>query len=480
MGWFFRSKKPASANPEPLLWLNSQDCITLTEASSGLLVMGATGSGKSSGPGDYLLRGLLQNPNIGICWLTAKTDEYARAQRLCAEAGRLNDLIRVAPGQGWICDPLDVELRSEGGSVQSAAHLLDLLVELTSREGSGQGDEKFWRISFETHFYHSIAAVWLATGRASITEVYRLVTSAPNSLEEFSDPRWRQRSYCARCLLKAAERHCSHELDLCLEYWWSYANLSEKTRSIIYSATANLLAKFMTGPVAELVVGETNLFPEDVLAGKVVVLDVPALRYQKPGIFFQVLFKTLVQRAALRRDITPRMSYAVIHSDEAQLFVTAEDPVVQTVARQSRLISLALTQNLPMLFAQMGGTDKARQIVEAWIAGHQTIFLCANTCPTTNDFFSKMLGSSRQLFFSGNIAPQDGDLFDALLGNNSRFSSGFSEQYHPDVSPGTFTRLRKGGPPSFCVDALVFQSGRVWSNGKTHLSTFFQQRRNHA
>jgi hypothetical protein len=480
MLWRALTHKTSPPDSDELIRLTPNDCVTIEQACSGLLVIGATGSGKSSGPGDHLIRGLLHQ-GAGVLWLTAKVDEAERARRIVRECGRIKDFVRVAPGSGYVCDPLEVELRSAGGSVQSAAQLLNLIVELTSRESTGHGDEKFWSLSFETHFYFAISAVWLAKGRATIPEVFRLIVSGPNSKEEVDSPEWRRSSFCAECLLEAAERTSSLELELGLQYWLeTWARLSEKTKSVVQSATLNLLSKFMTGPVAELVVGNTNLFPSWVLHGKIVVLDVPALRYQQSGIFYQVLFKMLVARQTLRRNMTVNMRPVVIHADEAQLFITSQDAQIQTVARQSRLVSLALTQNLPMLIAQLGGSEKAKQEVEAWIAGHQTIFLGANTCNTTNEFFSKIIGASRQMFFSGQSSATDADLFDALMGNERRFSAGFTEQWFPDFPPGEFANLAKGGVQNnFLVEAIVFQSGRLFSNRRNHLRVAFKQRRSH-
>jgi hypothetical protein len=483
LGVLLRGRQHTVFSPEAdvVVQLTPNDAVTVEQACSGILVIGATGSGKTSGPGDALIRGLLRQGGggggAGALWLTAKVDEAQRARRIVAECGRLGDFIHVCPGSGWVCDPLEVELMSQGGSVQSATQLLELIIELSNRESAGRGDEKFWSLSFQTHFYFAVSAVYLAKGRATIPEVYRLIASGPNSIEEVNSPQWRQSSFCAQCLLEAAESSSSMELELCLNYWLeTWARLSDKTKSVVHSATLNLLGKFMVGPVADLVVGDTNLLPSWVNDGKIIVLDVPVLRFKQPGVFYQVMFKTLVANAALRRPITAGMRPAVIHADEAQLFLTSQDPLIQTVARQSGLVSLALTQNLPMLMAQLGGNEKAKQEVESWIAGHQSIFMCANTCPTTNEFFSKILGSSRHTFLTGQMAPTDADLFDMLMGNDQRFTAGFNEQWFPDVPPGEFANLAKGGPRNnFIVEAIAFQSGRIWSNGKNHLYVDFKQ-----
>jgi hypothetical protein len=57
-------------------------------------------------------------------------------------------------------------------------------------------------------------------------------------------------------------------------------------------------------------------------------------------------------------------------------------------------------------------------------------------------------------------------------------SSGESESFDYDVSPQSFTMLKKGGNPNGCiVEGYVFQNGRKWTtnNNKTHLFTQFKQ-----
>jgi len=58
-------------------------------------------------------------------------------------------------------------------------------------------------------------------------------------------------------------------------------------------------------------------------------------------------------------------------------------------------------------------------------------------------------------------------------------SSGTSKQesFDYDVIPQAFTKLRKGSPSNnFEVEAVVFQSGRTWRNGKTYLPAIFNQK----
>lgn len=117
----------------------------------------------------------------------------------------------------------------------------------------------------------------------------------------------------------------------------------------------------------------------------------------------------------------------------------------------------------------MGGGEKARQECDGLIANLMTKVICANSCNFTNTFYSEMLGSSKHLFMNGSSSFGDYDLVDDLMGSGgSRASGGFSEQWHPDVPPGAFTKLRKGGRENgFRVEAFCFQGGRKYQQNKS-------------
>lgn len=419
----------------------------------------------------------------GICVLTAKPDEPERWQRYCREAGR--ECILFGPHSGHCCDLLNYELAHGEASVESAAQLLDILVEVSSRSAGGRGDEQFWKLFAQKIFRRAIATIWLATGHCSLSDMYRLIVSAPESPDQVKDDSWRNRSYCAECLTQGGTRMPSHpamqhDFQLCGDFWLvEWPGLSDKTRSVGHTMTTNVLDKFLSGPVARMVSGGTsNLTPDHVLNGAVVVLDMPVLRWHEPGQFFQVIFKTLVQRAALRRKNPTRP--VCLWVDEAHFFVVPEtDCMAQTVARQAKLISVVLTQNLPMLYAAMGGDDKARRLVDGWIANHSTKVICSNACKETNEYCSQLLGQSKQLLMNGSSQYGHYDLVGDVFGDAGvKVTGGFSEQWREDVPAGAFTKLCKGGPPDNQVEAYLFQGGRRYpeNRNRTWVKTVFPQR----
>ncbi len=288
---------------------------------------------------------------------------------------------------------------------------------------------------------------------------------------------WRK-SYTAECFLKCPQHVAeSRDFSLCTDFWLEeWPNLANETRSSGYTQATCILDKFLVEPVTSLVSnGQINVSPDDVLNGKIVVLDMPVLQWREPGQFVQIMFKTSFQRAALKRS---GGQPAVLWADEAQFFcVPSVDAMVQTVARQAGLISVMITQNLPMLISALGGHDKAKNEAEGWIANLQTKIICQNSCKETNRFFEKLLGESKQLMMSGG---SDSKPYDVILDAMGQWPGGgghFSEQWHADVPAHEFTRLAQGGPENnFVVEFFAFQGGRIWSNGNTWIKAALTQR----
>ncbi len=160
------------------------------------------------------------------------------------------------------------------------------------------------------------------------------------------------------------------------------------------------------------------------LAGKILCIDMPTLLYQEQGVFFSVLMKILVQRAALRRETSKDSKVVAIFADECQNFVVGrQDMMVSTMARSSKLVAVNTFQNLPLMYASMGGGDQARQEVDAWASCHMTKIAMGNTCPTTGDFYSKLFGSSFQEVWGGSLGGGGSFSLTSLQSNRSRLAT---------------------------------------------------------
>ena len=97
----------------------------------------------------------------------------------------------------------------------------------------------------------------------------------------------------------------------------------------------------------------------------------------------------------------------------------------------------------------------------------QTKIWHANSDPMTNENAAETIGRSWQ------TRQTSGESFGV---DSFNVSAGKNESFDYDVPPQAFTKLRKGGiGNNRIVEAILFQNGRLWKNGKTHLFAQFKQ-----
>jgi hypothetical protein len=462
-----------------------EGACTLGDACSGIAIVGGPGSGKTSTVGRELRRNLLRLGCGGLV-LCAKPGEYANLQRDCELTNRSDSLVRFSPEGAESCDVINAELSSPGGSVDSAASLLDLVAEMDGRRrGGGDGDGKYWVEMNSKAFRFAIASCWLVRGSCSLVDIYKMFATAPISAEQVADPAWREKSFCWQVLAEGMQKiPDNYDFALAATFWLNeFANLSDKTRTICVSVATNLLNRFLSGPMMRMVAsGITTHGPETALDGKILAIDMPVLLYQEQGVFFANIMKTLFQRRALRRDVRVNPRPVFCFMDECQFYLSPnQDMMVSTVARESRLINVVMFQNLPMLYTALGGGDKARQDVDGLLSCLMTKIALTNTCVATGEYFSKLFGASWEDVWSESI-PTGGAPYsfsDDLFGRGQRGGGGMSmnrtPHWRPDVPLEEFGRLAKPSPGNPWAEGFVFQGGRVYENGKPWKRMQFRQ-----
>lgn len=459
-----------------LLWLSGHDSITLHQLYEGVLAIGGTGSGKSSTMA-HLMRALMLR-GVAMQILTAKADDFTGIKTIAEESGRGDDLIRFAPGEPHTFDFLDFELRSPGASPDTAGALMTDIVDFASQTRTQQSNEPFFPLMSARQMRMAITAIWKAYQRCSVADIYRFCTSLPTTTEQAADPAWQATSYAVETLAVARDRGEDDDLRLAGDFaLCEWPQMSDRTQGGVHAQTMTVLAPFMTGVARKLVAsGVTSCSPADVLAGKILVIDLPVLVYRESGQFVQLAWKLSMIRAALRRVVTPDSIPVCIWADEAQLHALPKvDSMTQAVARSHRLINVAITQSDNLLVAAM----RSREEAFAWCSNLMTKFIFASGDWETMQRFSWLAGQSRQLVMHGTGGARKGyDPIGDLLGEPQGGSVSFSEQWLPNIRPELFGLLRKGGPENgYVVDCYVTQSGRRFSNGRTFLPCSFEQRR---
>jgi type IV secretory pathway TraG/TraD family ATPase VirD4 len=473
----------------PLAEWSGNDVWTLGNAVEGTLVLGATGSGKSTGSGRTIARSFLR-AGFGGLVLTAKKDERQLWEAYCKETGRLSDLVVFAPDGPWRYNFLDAELQHRGsgaGLTENIVNLFSTVLEIAERGqgGGGREDEGYWRRALRQLLRNVIDLLVFATGRLSIPDLYRVVISAPTSIAEKNSAEWKSNSFCFDCLSKAdkASKTAAQAADfeIVADYFLvEYPNLSEKTRSVVVSTFTSMVDVLNRGILRQLFCTTTNLSPAATEQGKIILIDLPVKEYREVGLFAQVLWKYAFQMAAERRNINANPRPIFLWADEAQNFVTSFDQQFQTTCRAARVATVLLSQNISNFYAALGGNEKARVEVDSLFANLNTKILHANGDAVTNEWAARLIGRCRQFFLNAsNSEQQANDWMGFLPGGNEsgQNNAGISESYEFEVQPAAFTALRTGGMKyKGLVDAIVFQNGTTFqASGRTWLQTTFRQ-----
>ena len=77
---------------------SKQDPITPRMMCQNMAIFGKTGSGKTSGAGDYLFRCLIRHRNTGGLFIASKPEDRRYVERVFKEERTLDDLLIFEPG----------------------------------------------------------------------------------------------------------------------------------------------------------------------------------------------------------------------------------------------------------------------------------------------------------------------------------------------------------------------------------------------
>ncbi|MBK9187725.1 MAG: TraM recognition domain-containing protein [Phycisphaerales bacterium] len=488
------------------------------DAFEGTQIFGGTGSGKTTGSGAAIGREFLRAKFGGLV-LTAKADDAERWKGWAQELGRGGDIVEIRADSACAFNILQYEFDRCGGHTHNLVSLI--MGALTSGgEGAVSTSEPYWTEALRELLIHAIDTLVLgtiaervrdgasvATARPDIrlSELDRLIRTAPKSVAELRSERWRKRSRCWQ-LLDAADwlsqnegltRPRERDLEQTMAYWLNdYANLSERTRTSIVSTFTAKVAGLLRSPVRELFFEDTDdrLCPEVSFSepsgfgqggGHILILNLPVKVHGEVGRLVQVLYKTIWQRAADRRAGLFSLTAderekrhragttgasaahctcpAFLWADESQYFITLEDMLFQQTARTSRVATVYLTQNVGNYAIALGRRGNDSQ-VNSFLGNLQTKIFHSNGDPTTNQFAENTFGkhwiSVRSRSQSQSSSVQDGHL---------SITKGDGDNVHPQLVPVVeareFTLLASGGPRfGLRIQAWIFQAGRNWKS----------------
>ena len=465
LGKFFGGKPaPVSAWDEQtklIYWKGERGSAdwTIGDSFEGVQVFGDTGSGKSSASAKLLATALLRAGYGGLV-LTVKKEDSSEWLDLVYKNNRTNDAIFFAPGGQHCFNFLEYELKhgvKNGLGSLSAAQILSEMVSLAQR-GAGRADD-FWTQSANELISHTLQVIHASGESPSLKLAKALIESAPRSLPEANDPQWRDENRTLLWkLLQRGQAAGGDDFKLAEDYWLvQFPQMAEKTRSsVVATFTASVAQYFCPEIIHRLFGGTTNVTPDDIAAGKIVVVNLPVKQYGAAGRFAGIIWKYCAQLAIERREDKQRPVFIFV--DESHHFLTDFDQLFQTTARSSRCAVVYLTQSLSNYYAlSPGSTGKHR--VDSLCNCLKTKILHQCSHPETRQSFADAIGKRHDEKVSETVSHGKG---------SPQVSETTSRGYEYLIHPDRATRLMTGGKANDCkVEGIIYKAGK--KNGRQAL-----------
>ena len=490
MNWLFgRRRKTApvqSGLDAPLLEWAPGVPWTVRDSFSGCQVFGSTGSGKTSGSLAAISRAFLKAGYGGV-FFTVKPDDATNYARYAAECGRVADLMTFGPWSdlrfNFVASEIE-QCRDAVGLAENLTALIMTVAELgdrsRGRSGGGSENAEYFRQAMLRLCRHAMLVLILSGKGVTVPNLHRLVISAPRSRQEAVDSNWQTGSFFFQCLQAGdgapmtASQKADFELALLffLEEW---AELAPKTRSTVESTLTAATDALSRGAVRDFMSApEPNLSPEMLYDRKVVIVDFPVLVHREVGQLIQVIFKYCVQRSHSRRAVAanPRPTFMIC--DEYQHLAVDADQVFQTTARSSHTAVVYATQSISTYLEAFGPQSEPK--VHSLLGNLQSQVIHQQTDTKTIAYVQELVGKSRQLLMNGNSA-RGADYLAPLFGDSAGGSAGFSESVDFELQAADLNSLVKGGPPHWVSEAILYQGGNRFANGRTWMRVKFPQRR---
>lgn len=461
-------------------WGNGEH-FTVSDANTGVICFGATGSGKTSGPAQHLAHGYLA-ADFGGLILCAKKEERAQWEKWAAATGRSEDLIIIDKAATRRFNFLDWEMQrpGEGGGLTiNIVNMLDVVAGAMVQgggKGDGGGENKFFDDALHHMDTNLVDLPLFANIPLTLPLMRSIVNSAPLSQEEAQSDKWRNGEGDCATILRAADMLTARSGDAdmradfeeCRSYWrQEWPGLHDKTRGIVQLCFAMLARPFLTRPLRQLFSADTNITPEAAFDGKLLLIDLPVQEFRLAGRVASLVWKYCMQVAIMRRKqpASGHLRPVFIWADECQNFVTPFDAEYQAVARSAGGCTVYLTQTRESLRRVLGDSDTT----DALLANLQAKFFCQNT-GETNEWASKWVIGERWVDIAGkSIGWQEG--------GNPSMTASMSEQRRRYVDEAEFAVLKRGGPKhNFKVECIVYNGGALFAapRPQAQRETFYQ------
>lgn len=473
--------------------------ITWADIAQGTMLTGSTGSGKSSGAGQFIAKSMLKS-GFGMCILCAKKDERRRWIRYIQEAApeRMNDLVIFNKESNLNFNFLQYEMGRKGEGAGDVLNAVESLMSLNEQNrvylsgGGGGKDERFWDLSLRRMISRAITTLRLSGEEISVSNMRKLVSDCfkgdevdhyqrleKDASEQSIDPQkrtkagveldgWIASSYFLQVLLKISNEEFSREdeeeVELTMNYWIKeFPKIGEKATSIVVESFMGIVEPFLNKGILKDQFSNglsPELLPENIYErNSIVLIDYPVKEFGIAGIYASIIYKTTFMAAMERRDVENENNPKLVGLwiDECQQFLGNKDNQFQATARSSWVASVYITQNLPGLYPVFG--DQSESKAKSLLGNLNLKFFGSNDNYETNVWAANMIG--KHLVDFQNLS----------VSKDMEISKTKNQQMHYRVTPDHFTVLKTGRQANkYIVEMIVFKSGKTWGKNKKNFA----------
>ncbi|WP_187388308.1 TraM recognition domain-containing protein [Seonamhaeicola marinus] len=440
---------------------------------NGSMIIGSTGSGKSSGPLDSITLGLfMAQPRMGGVITCAKQDDIDKIKERIVYAGREDDVIYVdATGDKRIASLEMARQLTPVGSSQAVSILeaVKTFMQLNNG-GNSANQDPFWESNIEKFIIAASILLICAGEKVSFKNMLRILNTMPHSDADLDNADFLAKSYCIQLINKTEQNviETTENLDISLTYFLqtiiriesrTLSNIIATIHAALFPATIGLFANILDDV-------ETNFSTSMTFEGKIIVLNFPPSVYYSEGNRVLGMFYYLWMKDVMSRDlnVSNRCVFSVV--DECQLIVNDYMIHFSSICRSQNCIVVYATQSLASIEARLNRMN-GKVLVSQWMSNMGFKFMLCATDPSTIDFYKSVVGRDYEFRVGFNAS--------LSAGNNS---SNAHEDYRDIIPEKEFRLLATGGEKNgYIVECILICAGTTFDDGETYMRVAFEQRK---
>lgn len=480
--------------------------VRIRDLLIGVLLLGQTGSGKSSSSGENLLRVGCQQ-DLPIFAITAKATDRDELIRIFEEEGRADDVIEFSQESGLCFDPIMFEFNRQtrgGGEIGNVVSLISKFAKLKNKGNSEAKEESYWLESTAQFFKRGFTTLRMAGHPPTLHNFRRLAVDASFS-EKYID-RYNELSqklatyykgnssmdelevesvkdemvalldqnFLLKCLDEAwiaqdQNPELQYDYELIESYFLKeYHGHSDKTKSTIHQFVNGLIEPFLEGTLKECFTGRVDecLTLKSIIRNKsIVIINFPPKELEEVGRMAIGYYRLSIMKELERRktDDSGNHPPVMLYQDEAQEYIDPEyDYKFQSTARSSKVITVTVSQSIYAIAHSFGkdGLSKFKNLA----SNMGLKIFHAQDDPDTNRYASALFSEDKK----EKVSYSETDI---------ERTKSISYEHAPLVRPIEFFRLRNGGKiNNRKVDAFVVSASKYHDWHKSHVirATFTQ------